>query len=179
MAYVHLIAKALVGTAHTEIVQKIYDMTGGVFGKPDAMREGEKIDNCIPGACGGGLVVGGYQYYRIVIKDKYLDGWTAGDYGSFEIMDFPAYVEEEITIPTVTGQVEREVITQEWTGEFAKDGEPITREVVTTVVEDVVEDIGTGEYRTVTNAKTPYNCGTVTYTDEDGVERSHDVMMGW
>ena len=91
MVIVHIIMRVKETQDLREVVQMINQMTEGRFGNVDALAEGEKFDNCVPAACGGGLLVDGYIYFIIRIKDSYLVNWPSGDYGVAEIMEYDAY----------------------------------------------------------------------------------------
>jgi len=89
MIPVRLIMRIPSTTTDLQVVQFIYDRTGGEYGNLDAVAEGEKLDNCIPAAAGGGLVVGDSRYYCIIISHWYLQNWPWGDYGGLaEIMPY-------------------------------------------------------------------------------------------
>jgi hypothetical protein len=88
-----------------EVVQMIHTLTEGRFGNVVAMAEGEKFDNCVPAAAGGGLVVGSNRYYCILISHWYLPScpWGSEHYDWLaEVMPYEPFVEVDNEDGTTT-----------------------------------------------------------------------------
>ena len=63
-----------------QVVEFIHDHTNGRWGNVDAVAEGERLDNCIPAAAGGGVRFNGSRYYLVRISRRYMGNWPVGEY---------------------------------------------------------------------------------------------------
>jgi len=135
----------------TDNIQSFLDdlfiSSGGLFGNPEAFREGEQVANCIrkdaPADCTC-ITVGGTNHLRISIDPQYESYFPQDNLGKDKKM---AYPKEKTTTDIMEFSHVRDdsyfkkVSTWEPTGKLDKDGLPELKEVKTDVLVERFTDV--------------------------------------